>query len=141
MGGRDLPPQLRVPAQVGANTSNNLQRVEGFGDVVVRTHVQPQNLVGVLALGGEADDGHIAQLAQLGGGGDAVHTGHHDVHEHQVELVLLEQVNGLLAGVSTGDAVAFAGEVYFQSGYDVVIIVANENLIHEKSPFPCSVLS
>ena len=39
------------------------------------------------------------------------------------------------------DVAEIAGEVYFQSGYDVVIIVANENLIHEKSPFPCSVLS
>ena len=37
--------------------------------------------------------------------------------------------------MTAGDAVAFAGEVYFQSGYDVVIVVANENLIHEKAPF------
>ena len=85
--------------------------------------------------------GTLLSLRSSAVAGDAVHTGHHDVHEHQVELVLLKQVNGLLAGVSTGDAVAFAGEVYFQSGYDVVIIAANENLIHEKSPFPCSVLS
>ena len=131
----DLAAQLGVPAQVGADPGDDLQGVEGFGDVVVRAHVQPQDFVRVLTLGGEEDDGHVAQLPQLRGGGDAVHAGHHDVHEHQVELVLLEEVDGLLTGVGAGDAVAFAGEVYFQSGYDVVIVVANENLIHEKAPF------
>ena len=42
---------------------------------------------------------------------------------------------------TTGDATLVSDSVTKTSGDVYVIIVANENLIHEKSPFPCSVLS
>ena len=41
-------PQGSVPAQIGLHPRHKLQRIEGLGDIIVRTDVQPENLVRVL---------------------------------------------------------------------------------------------
>ena len=102
-----------IPAQLGAHTCQHLDGVEWLGDVVVCADVQSQDLVGVLALGGEEDDGNIVLLPELGGGGDAVHLRHHDVHQDKMDGVLAYNLQGLPSGKSLVEAVALGGEVYF----------------------------
>src|SRR3546814_873137 len=63
--------------------------VDGFGDVVV--HAGGEAAVAVLfgGAGGHGDDGGVVDVAfeaaDLGGGLEAVHAGHLDVHEDGVE--------------------------------------------------------
>ena len=133
------PAQGGVPPQLALHPGDDLQGVEGLGDVVVRPDVQSQDLVRVLTFGGEEDDGDVAPLPQLGGGPDAVQLGHHDVHENQVDLVLFHRQQGLLAVVGPQGLVALAGEIDVQRGNDILVVVADQNGVHvSPSPFPKS---
>ena len=71
-------------------------------------------LVGGHGVGGEADDrdgaGGAGQAADRLGGGDAVHLGHHDVHQHEVEAAALDRLDGLAAVLHRLDPVAHALE-------------------------------
>jgi hypothetical protein len=49
--------------QDGLDAGLDLQNIERLGHIVVRAVFQPENLIDVLALGGEHDDGHVAVLA------------------------------------------------------------------------------
>ena len=125
-------PQGGVAPQLAADPGQDLDGVKGFGNVVVRPHVQAQHLVGVLALGGEEDDGDVIFLPQLGGGGDAVHFRHHDVHEDEMDLMLPDDVQGLPAGVGLEEGVVLGAEIYLQGGNDVPLVVADQNVCHGK---------
>ena len=122
--------QCGIPAQLGADPGKDLDGVEGLGDVVVRPHIEPQHLVGILALGSQQDDGYVAFLPQLGGGGDAVHLRHHDIHEDEMELVLVGDLQSLTPRICLKECVAFRGEIDFQSGDNVPLIVADQNICH-----------
>ena len=123
-------PQAGISPQLGLHPGHHLQGVEGLGDIVVRPDVQAQDLVRVLALGGEEDNGHVAPLPQLGGGPDAVQLGHHHVHQDEMDLVLLHSPDGLPAVIGLQGAIALAGEIDVQGGDDVLVVVADQNGIH-----------
>ncbi len=53
---------LGIPAQMGIDPGQELQRREGLGHVVVRPHVQAHDLVYLFGLGGEHDDGELIFL-------------------------------------------------------------------------------
>ncbi len=108
---RRVAAQACVPAQHGPDPGQNLHGDEGLGDVVVGAHVQAQDLVLSLGLGGEQDDGGVGKLPDFGGGGEAVHDGHHDVQQNQVDVVFLHHIQSLLAGEGLEEIVALGGEV------------------------------
>ena len=123
-------PQGGVAPQLALHPGDHLQGVEGLGDIIVRADVQPQDLVRVLALGREEDDGDVAPLPQPGGGPNPVQLGHHNIHQDQVDLIPLHSLDGLQAVVCLQCAVALAGEVDVQRGYDVPIIVTDQDGVH-----------
>ena len=96
------------PAQERPDPGLQLQDIEGLGQVVIGAVVEADELVHVLHLGGEEDDGHIGKLPDLAAGGEPVHNGHHHVQNDQVRLLFLGHLHSLLA-VGAGDhIVAFA---------------------------------
>ena len=133
-------PQGGVPPELRLDPGQDLDGVEGLGDIVVRPDVETQHLVGVLALGGEQDDGDICALPQLGGGPDAVQARHHHVHEDQVDVVLLHQLQGLQTVVGVVGLVALAGEVDVQGGDDIPVVVADENVI-QRAHSLCGIIT
>ena len=124
--------QLQIPPQLGAHPRQQLHRVEGLGDIVIRAHVESQHLVGVLALGGQQDHRHVAGLAQLRHGGQAVHDGHHDVHEDQMHVLPGGDAERLLAVIGGQHPIALRAEIDLQRGHDVLFVVNHQNVVHGK---------
>jgi hypothetical protein len=91
---------LLQPSQpdVVAHPRHQLVEVEGLGDEIVGTQVQPDHLLGGFALRGDQDHGQIVaegivadRLEQV----QPAHHRHHHVGEHQLDLrVLLQQPEG-----------------------------------------------
>ena len=93
--------------QNGPHSGHQLPGGEGLDHVIVRAALQPGQLVVFLAPGGQHDDrrGNAAG-SHLPQAGHAVHEGHHDVQDHQIDAALRQcrqrrgTVAGLLAGVT-----------------------------------------
>ena len=77
-------------AQHRADAGTHLQDIEGLGHVVIRAVFQAEDLIHVLALGGEHDDRHVGLLADALAHAQAVQLGQHYVQQHQVKRLLLE---------------------------------------------------
>ena len=122
------------PAQDGLDAGHHLPGAEGLDDIVVRAQLQAHDLVHLLALGGEHDDGDLAGLADLPTDVDAGFAGHHDVQH--------AQGNGAVRPGDGGDAVieihgleSFGFQIYFQRLMYDGIIVGDQNLgIHYDPP-------
>ena len=101
---RHTPP---CPAQNALDPRHQLGGGKGLDDVIVRAAVQPLHPVGYGRLGGDENAGRAggAYVAQQV---IAVHTGHHNIQQNKVVLVLLQQIGGSrpvvyrLAGVPGG---------------------------------------
>ncbi len=113
------PPQRGVAAELAFYPGQDLNGVERLGHIVVRPDIEAQDLVRVLALGCEEDDRDILALPELGGGADPVHVGHHHVHEDEMDLPLLHDLQRFQSVVSVIGLVPVAGEVDVQGGYDI----------------------
>ena len=85
----------------------HLQDVEGLGHVIVRAVFQAQDLIHILALGGEHQDGHVAALPDALAHLDAVQLGQHHVQQHQVHLLLEKNLQCLLAVRGGEDLIPF----------------------------------
>ena len=123
-------PQLEVPPQLAADPGSHLHRVEGLGDVVVRPHVEAQDLIRVLALGSQQDHRHVTHLPELCQSGNPVHLRHHNVQQHQMDVLPLQGIQSLLTRVGLQQMVVRIGQVDFQRVDDVLFIVADQDVIH-----------
>ena len=64
--------------------------MDGLGQVVLHARIQAALAVAFHGVGGHGDDGQVVEpgfLADGSGGGQAIHFGHLDVHQHQVVVV------------------------------------------------------
>ena len=53
---------------------------------------QAQDLIHVLALGSQHDDGNIGKFPDFAAGGQTVHFRHHHVQHHQIRMNLIQQL-------------------------------------------------
>src|SRR5699024_190106 len=86
-GGFRTAAQPGIPAQLRADPGQHFHGNKGLGDIVVGAYIQPQHLVLGFGFGGEQNNGHVGNLPDPGGGGDAVHDGHHHVQQNQMNFV------------------------------------------------------
>ena len=84
--------ELRIAPELCLDSGEDLKRIEGLRDIIVRADGETEDLVVVLALGGDEDDRDVALLAQLCRRRHAVHAGHHDVHEHELYFLALHEL-------------------------------------------------
>lgn len=133
-GGLFLPlaPQRGVPAELAFTRAKTSMGLKGLDHIVVRPDVEAQDLVRVLAFGCEENDGDILALPELGGGTDPVHVGHHHVHEDEMDLPLLHDLQRFQSVVSVIGLVPVAGEVDVQGGYDIPVIITDENVVQQN---------
>ena len=122
--------QLGIPPQLAPDSRQHLHGHKGLGDVVIRAHIQAQHLVLGFGLGGEQDDGHIGEFPDFRGGSDAIHLGHHDVQQNQVDILPADNVHSLLTRIGLEQAVALGSQVDFQRVDDIRLVVADENVVH-----------
>ena len=132
---------MEVAPQLAADSGADLQGLEGLGDIVVRSQVQPQHLVRVLAFGGEQDDRGVALLPDGGQGAQSVHDGHHDIQQDQLYLLPLQGLQGFLPVGGGEKLVIRPRQVDFQSGDDIGVVVADQDVGHSLlSPLAAIVL-
>ena len=82
---------LGLPAQHGVDARDQLARIERLGEVIVGAHLQADDAIDVLALGGEHDDRHrLAGAAQAAAYRQAVLAGQHQVEHEQVRRIALQ---------------------------------------------------
>ena len=74
----------RGAAEDGLDAALDLEDVERLGHIIVRAVFETQNLVHVLALGGEHDDRHRGFFADALAHLNAVYLGQHDVQKHKI---------------------------------------------------------
>ena len=78
--------RIGTPPHDGVDAGNELARVEGLGQVVVRAHFEADNTVDVLAFGGKHDDGHhVLGTAQATAYRQTIFARHHQVQDQQVK--------------------------------------------------------
>src|SRR5690348_1442718 len=107
---------------------------ERFADEVVRAHLQAEQLVDLLILGGEEDHGHVGLLAQPSKHLHPVHAGHLDVQDGEIGRRGLEAVQRRSAVGVGHDAISFRLECDRDRGQDIAIIIHQSDCRHW--PFP-----
>ena len=80
--------ELQVSPQLAFDPRHDLHGVEGLRDIIVRADVEAEDLIRVLAFRREQNDGDVARSAQPRQCFDPVHTGHHDVQQHELNVFL-----------------------------------------------------
>ena len=127
-------PQLGVPPQLAAHPGHQLLGVEGLGHIVVRPHGQAQHLVGVLALGGQDDDGQVALLPDLHHRRQPVQLGHHHVDEDQAQGRVQGAVQGLHAVVGLENPVALLLQQNGDGLDDLLVVIHHQNTLVHTNP-------
>jgi hypothetical protein len=114
-------------AQHGPDAGDDLFQAEGLGDVVVAAERQPGDLVVVGVAGGEEQHRHrVPGRAQSAQHHETVDVGQHDVEQHQVGVVALGGLDGLVAGGGGHDLEAREAQAGGQQLDDVGLVVDHE---------------
>ena len=96
---------------------------ERFADEIVGAHLEPEQLVDLLVLGGEEDDGKLGALAEPAQKLHAVHARHLDVEDGEIGGALGKAVERACAVVVSLGLITFRLEHHAQGGEDVTIVV------------------
>src|SRR6478672_8490585 len=104
---------------------------ERFADEIVGAHLEPEQLVDLLVLGGEEDHRHVRLLAQSPQSLHAVHARHLDVENGEVGRGCLETVERRSAVGICHDPITFGLECDRDRGQDVAVVVDESDGRHE----------
>ena len=87
----------------------------------------------ILGVGGVQDDRQaLFQPQDAGQGLQAVHAGHADVQDDQVQGLLLHHLQGL-PGVGGGqDLIAFVEQLFLQQGADGIVVIHHQDRFHRQ---------
>ena len=123
----------RGAAEDGFDAGDDFAWVEGFGDVVIGTELQPDDFVDVVVAGGEHQDGEIGVVASSHAAADvpAVDAGQHQVEDEQVDgrdASRRRRAVSPSAGFFDGEVLLL--EVHTQECADVVFVIDDEDAVH-----------
>ena len=122
--------ELQIPPELRFHPRQHLHGVEWFCNVIVGAHVQAQDLIRVLGLRREQDDWNVGMLAQLRERFDTVHSRHHHVQQHKVDIFLRGHRQRARAVIGLEHLVVPGREIDFQRRHDVAVVVADQNVVH-----------
>ena len=94
------------PPQQGAHPRHQLIRIERFDDVIVGATIEAGDLVDGLVAGSQHENGNGAFAADRAADLEAIGAGHHDVEDEQIDGFSADDVEGGVATIRGGDAVA-----------------------------------
>ena len=120
----------RAAAQYGVNARQQLARVEGLGQIIVRTDFQAHDTVHVFAFGGQHDDGRtVIGGSQAAAYRQAVFARHHQVQHDQVYRVAQHDAVERLAVFRKNDFKTLLRQVAAKQITDAGIVVKNEDFV------------
>ena len=114
-------------AQQRAGAGDQLARAERLDQVVVGAQLQADDAIFDLALSGKHDDGHIGVVADGAADALAGDAREHEVEDDQVEVMLAELLQGLLAVADGGYPVVLALEVGRYRIADGLLVLNQQN--------------
>ena len=117
-----------VTSQLRLDPGYHLQRAERLGDIIIRAQGQPGDLVRLLILGGEHDDGIIMILPDPAAEVKAIAVGEHDIDDGQIQPGLADTLQGLFCGIEFIDLVILICEIELDQIGDLPLVV------HDKYP-------
>ena len=133
-----------------AEAQEQLARLEGLGQVIVRADLQPRHPVGGIGTGGEHQDRHLRMLAQAAGIVEPGFARHHHVEDEGIEDEVLRLGPRLGRARRRRHPVAVLGQEAGQEIAQAAVVVHHENVrgmvgnvdacIHRASGFfvgPC----
>ena len=117
-----------MPAQYRVDARDELARIEGLRQVIVRAHLQPDDAVDILALGGQHDDRHrFAGAAQPPARRETVLAGQHQVEHEQMRRIALQLAVELRRVRQRRDLEALLGEIARQQIAQPHVVVDDED--------------
>ena len=139
-GGLPLGPS-GGPAEHGPDAGLQLQDVEGLVDVVVRPAFKADDLVRVLAAGGEHDDGHVGKLPDAHARLQPVDLRHHQIQDDEVEAPRPGQLHRRRTVIGAFHLIALVLQVELDTLYQQALIIHNQYFHEDSSLFfhfpPC----
>jgi hypothetical protein len=106
----------------------DLLDLKRFRDVVVRTRLECGNDVVGVGLGAEHDDRRLAVRPHLADEREPVHATEHEIDEHEVGWVALDDLEGGLRAGRLGDVVALVLHGEAQGGPNAVVVLEDQEL-------------
>ena len=91
-------------AQARPNAGDELLRLKGLGDVIIRAGFKAQDHVHGIGLGCQHDDGHRGFAPDGAANIHTVHARQHKIQKDEIRFVLAEGRNGIVA-IHDGDGV------------------------------------
>src|SRR4249919_2439521 len=110
-----------------AHAAPELADRERLRDVVVRPELEPENLVELLAAGGEHDDRDVALPSQALAHLEPVESWEHHIEHHEIDCLLAETPKCLFSVARLDDGVAVPLEGVREQGLNRVLVVDEEN--------------
>jgi hypothetical protein len=128
-------------AKDGSDSGEQFARVERFGDIVVGAEFQADDAIGLLAHGGEHDDGDFRLGAQPSGEVEAGFAGQHQVEHDKLVVAVEPGASGFLAVADGGDADALLFKEAGEQVADFAVVIDDEDvgrLVHAllHKPWP-----
>ncbi len=125
--------QLQISPQLGFHPGQHLDRIERLCDIVIRSEIKAQNLVGVLAFGGQENHRHVADAPDLGQCRDAVHLRHHHVQQHQSDAAGGHGIQGGPAAAAEHGLIAGSCQIDIECRTNICLIVTDQYFVRFHS--------
>ena len=116
------------PAQDGVDPQKQFFGFERFGQVVIRSGLQPVNAVAGFALGRQHQDRGRSRFAQGAGQADAVFAGHHHVQNDQVEIQPRQHPPRMFGIARRRDQKAMAHQELLEQIADAFVVIDNQQM-------------
>src|SRR5688572_11331195 len=118
-----------------ANSGAQLPGAEGLRDVVVGAHIEAEDFLGFLRLGGQHDDWRAeAGLAQVAADLEAILTGQHHVQQNQIEGRLARAPRRRGAVANHLHVPPFDAQIVFEAEGDGGLVFDHEDPGHDGLP-------
>jgi len=118
------------PAQHRLDPSHQLSGAERFDHIVVGSELETDDPIGLLAAGGEHDDGDRRVTSDGAGDVVTVHAGQTEVEHHQVRLIRAGGGEGGGTGAGQHHVEARLGQVVPDQAGDLQLVIDDEDLGH-----------
>ncbi|MNG20913.1 hypothetical protein D3C84_1052150 [compost metagenome] len=116
-GGRRTGQLDGMTAQHGADPGQQLTGVERLGQIVIGPHLQPDDAIHFVSLGGEHQHRDlVARLPQTAADGEPVLPRQHQIEHHQAEVLAGQQTIRLFPVGNASHHKSLFGEVTLQQG-------------------------
>ncbi len=130
----------RYTAHHRAHAGHQLAHSIRLGDVVVGTHLEPDDGVDLGSLGRHHDDRHLRALTQLTAHVDTRHLGQHHVEQHDIGLHQIEAVERLQAVAGHLDPESFTLQPHGERVDETFLVLDEQNRLrgHDVVSLPVS---